>query len=248
MNSKKTYYSELQFDAFYHVYNRSISDTDLFFNESNYKFFLKRLDEYLSPYLEMYAWALIPNHFHLLVRIRNPHEYQLQGTEVSSLNELNSAFRRFFQSYAQSINLQERRKGPLFESAFKRKLVDSPDYFTQLIYYIHSNPQILINSCPWPLHPLSNIRTFCNRTYRRFPDISLPSIAAFALNCFITDSGRLTFKRFNGSLVTSAMAAVFWSVSRLFLAASASFKLTVITPIRLLLSLQFLQWQCCPVH
>jgi putative transposase len=120
------------------------------------------LDEYLSPFIEIYAWALIPNHFHLLVRIKNPIENRWLGTDVSSLLELKSAFRRFFQSYAQSINIQEGRKGPLFESAFKRKLIDSPEYFTQLIYYIHSNPQIHGMVEDFRTYPWTSFNSFLN--------------------------------------------------------------------------------------
>ena len=50
-------------------------------------------------------------------------------------------FRKFFQSYAMSFNNQQQRVGALFQTPFKRALVDNDSYFTQLIYYIHSNAQ-----------------------------------------------------------------------------------------------------------
>jgi putative transposase len=50
-------------------------------------------------------------------------------------------FRKFFQCYAMSFNKQQERTGTLFQTPFKRALVDSNNYFTQLTYYIHTNAQ-----------------------------------------------------------------------------------------------------------
>ena len=50
-------------------------------------------------------------------------------------------FSDFFNSYAQAINKAHARTGKLFEDPFRRILVDSDAYFTELIYYIHFNPQ-----------------------------------------------------------------------------------------------------------
>ena len=47
--------------------------------------------------------------------------------------------RRFFLSYAKSINKQESRKGSLFQKNFRRKIIDSEVYFTHLVGYIHNN-------------------------------------------------------------------------------------------------------------
>jgi len=50
-------------------------------------------------------------------------------------------FRKFFQSYAMAFNKEQNRIGTLFQTPFKRVLVKDDLYFTQLVYYIHSNPQ-----------------------------------------------------------------------------------------------------------
>ena len=49
-------------------------------------------------------------------------------------------FRRFFIVYSMAINKQQTRAGSLFQKKFKRKKVDTDQYFTQLIFYIHNNP------------------------------------------------------------------------------------------------------------
>ncbi len=50
-------------------------------------------------------------------------------------------FRKFFQSYAMAYNKQQDRIGTLFQTSFKRALVDDEVYFANLIHYIHANPQ-----------------------------------------------------------------------------------------------------------
>jgi hypothetical protein len=54
---------------------------------------------------------------------------------------LSNAFASFFQSYAQSINKGYNRTGKLFDEPFRRILIDSDAYFTEMIQYIHFNPQ-----------------------------------------------------------------------------------------------------------
>jgi len=53
---------------------------------------------------------------------------------------ISEQFRRFFLSYSKSIKVQESRTGSLFEKNFKRKRVDSENYFSYVINYIHQNP------------------------------------------------------------------------------------------------------------
>ena len=56
---------------FYHVFNRANSPADkLFFQERNYVYFLEKWDEYLGCLLEVWAYCLMPNHFHFLVRVK----------------------------------------------------------------------------------------------------------------------------------------------------------------------------------
>jgi len=113
----------------YHIYNRGINGERLFFEEENYAYFLKLMVRYLVNSVEVYAYCLLSNHFHLLVRV---------------LEELDKpphlAFSHFFNSYAQSFNKRYNRTGSLFERPFHRKLIESERYRAQLVYYIHWNP------------------------------------------------------------------------------------------------------------
>ena len=149
------YYTPFEEGCFYHVYNRTVDKQPMFKSESNYQYFLKQYNKYMSPVADTYAYCLLPNHFHLLLRIK---ENDLMLTDLTSFQKLSNLsslsiqdksaqelvshqFRKFFQSYAMAFNKEQNRLGTLFQTPFKRTHVKEDSYFTQLIYYIHSNPQ-----------------------------------------------------------------------------------------------------------
>ncbi len=138
------YYTKFEAGQFYHVYNRSVDKKPMFTQDRNKAFFLTKMDFYLTPYLEIYAYCLMGNHFHLMVRIKDVGTFEsLSKLDNPDIHKMVShAFQKMFQSYAMSFNKQESRVGTLFQTPFKRSLIDSEKYFTQLVYYIHSNPQL----------------------------------------------------------------------------------------------------------
>jgi hypothetical protein len=60
----------LEENKFYHIYNRGNNRGNLFYNEGNYEFFLRKYDEYLSEFIDTYAFCLLPNHFHFLIGVK----------------------------------------------------------------------------------------------------------------------------------------------------------------------------------
>ena len=117
-------------DEIYHVYNRANGSDLLFFEDRNYPYFLKQYYKFCSPYLNTLAYCLLPNHFHLLIKVK-------VDIDMDGLHE---SFRKFFISYSKAINKQEKRKGSLFMKPFKRKKIDSNEYLSNIISYIHLNP------------------------------------------------------------------------------------------------------------
>lgn len=79
--------------------------------------------------------------------VQNPSSVEqasISQTEIKILSApliISKQFSDFFNSYAQSINKAYSRTGGLFEEPFRRILIDSDAYFTELIYYIHHNPE-----------------------------------------------------------------------------------------------------------
>lgn len=130
---------------FYHIYSRGNNREKLFYKSDNYIYFLKKYDQYLNDYLETYAFCLLPNHFHLLVRVKKVETDAIpprDGILTTPDKIIAEQFRRFFISYSQAINKQQNRVGSLFQKNFKRICIENRKYLTNLIYYIHANSQI----------------------------------------------------------------------------------------------------------
>jgi len=142
------YRCPLEKGKFYHIYNRGNAGTNLFYKKENYEFFLHRYSEYLSPYVDTFALCLLPNHFHLLVQIKDDggatrgDTFQKGVTSTPTRDATSEAFRKFFTSYSMAINKQQNRHGSLFEKPFRRKQINNTRYLSNLVFYIHANPQL----------------------------------------------------------------------------------------------------------
>ncbi len=115
----------------YHIYSRTIGNELLFRNEGNYTYFLRRYADFCSNHLATFCYCLLPNHFHLLVQVKE------STNEAAAL----SAFSNFLNSYSKSYNKAFERHGGLFQRKFKRKQINTDSYLTDVIKYIHRNPQ-----------------------------------------------------------------------------------------------------------
>lgn len=56
--------------VFYHIYNRGNNKENIFYQPKNYGYFLRKYREYMSPWLDTYAYCLLPNHFHIMISVR----------------------------------------------------------------------------------------------------------------------------------------------------------------------------------
>lgn len=127
---------------YFHIYNRGVNGENIFKEERNYYYFLKQYALYCSDTTEVFAYALLKNHFHLMVYIKENVEVPRYSGEGTIKLNASKQFSHFFNSYSQSINKAYNRTGPLIESPFERKLIDSDSHFTSLIYYCHYNAQL----------------------------------------------------------------------------------------------------------
>ncbi len=137
----------LEFSTYYHIYNHANGDDNLFKEEKNYEYFLKKYHLHIDPIAETIAWCLMPNHFHLLVKIKSEEAVALTFLKFQTLEKfeqrsafLSKQFSNFFSSYTQSFNKVYKRRGSLFIKNFKRKEVTDDAYLRSLILYIHLNP------------------------------------------------------------------------------------------------------------
>jgi REP element-mobilizing transposase RayT len=68
------YFEPLKYGKYYRIHNRTVGKENFFREIINYEPFLGLYDKYIEPLAETYVWCLTPNHFHLLVRIKEEEE------------------------------------------------------------------------------------------------------------------------------------------------------------------------------
>lgn len=151
-------------NGIYHVYNRGVEKRTIFVDDQDYAIFLHLLKYYLSPLnkkdvhpmmkfqsfsvrklyplknlnseVELLAYCLMPNHFHLLIR-------QITKDGVTKL------LRKISTTYAMYFNKRYKRVGYLFQGKYKAALVETDYYLLHLSRYIHLNPIDLQGSDPF---------------------------------------------------------------------------------------------------
>jgi len=131
----------------HHVMARGIERRKIFIEEVDYQDFTERLGKVLGEGGGVcYAWSLIPNHFHLLMRTGS-------GTLVRVMQ-------RLMTGYAVNFNFRQRRVGHLFQNRYKSVICEEEPYLLELVRYIHLNPLRArlvagmdgLDSYPWSGH------------------------------------------------------------------------------------------------
>jgi REP element-mobilizing transposase RayT len=113
--------------ALHHVMGRGIDGIKIFSNRKDREDFLERLADLCgADALSIYAWVLMGNHFHLLVRTGN----QL----------LSNSMRKLLTGYVVNYNRRHKRYGYLFQNRYKSIICEDDPYLLELTRYIHLNP------------------------------------------------------------------------------------------------------------
>lgn len=126
----------------YHIYNRANGSENIFREARNYNYFLQQYTRFIEPIVDTYAYCLLKNHFHWLVRLL-PEPEARSVLRLPAAKPYNPAqlVSNFFDAYAKAYNNLYQRHGSLFQRPFRRILVTTDTYFINLIHYIHLNPQ-----------------------------------------------------------------------------------------------------------
>ncbi|MFA5972881.1 MAG: hypothetical protein WC780_11060 [Lentimicrobiaceae bacterium] len=133
----------------YHIYNQGNNRQLVFYNHENYIYFLRKLRIHIMPFADVLAWCLMPNHFHLMVEVREVEiesfspafsegftqsetltkprgSIALSGPEIGSepfIKPVKTTFNHsigvLLRSYTRAINIQENRTGSLFRKKTK---------------------------------------------------------------------------------------------------------------------------------
>lgn len=114
-------------NAFYHVFNRGINKQDIFLSDSDYQFFIKKLKGLKKKYdHSVYAFCLMPNHFHISIQTRKTPISKIMASLITS--------------YSMYFNRTHGHFGPVFQNRFKSILIENNSYFLKLSQYIYLNP------------------------------------------------------------------------------------------------------------
>lgn len=135
--------------GYYHLYNRGVNKRLIFKDQKDYSTFLSYLQFYLSPPLnlqgqslkvspsrkpnnyageiELLAYCLMPNHFHLMLKQNSDHGISHFMSSVIT-------------KYVRYFNTRYKRIGPLFQGRYKAVRITDEYQFTYLTKYIHRNP------------------------------------------------------------------------------------------------------------
>jgi REP element-mobilizing transposase RayT len=113
--------------ALNHIIARGIARQKIFEDDADRQNFLRRLDDVLTDtQTSCFAWALMPNHFHLLLR--------------TGFVPIATVMRRLLTGHAMAYNRRHRRRGHLFQNRYKSILCQEEVYLLELVRYIHLNP------------------------------------------------------------------------------------------------------------
>jgi putative transposase len=114
-------------NTFYHVLSRGNERSDIFRDKRDYEVFTDTIRRMVERYnLEVHAYVLMGNHYHLLVRTLNAN--------------LSRAIQWLGLTYATRFNRRHARTGHLFHGRFKSFVIENESYYTRMCLYIHRNP------------------------------------------------------------------------------------------------------------
>jgi len=131
----------------HHVMGRGIEKNNIFLNKKDRNDFINRLSVLVDEgAIDIYAWALMTNHFHLLLKTKN--------------RLLSSSMRKLLTGYVVNFNRRHKRYGHLFQNRYKSIVCQEDAYLMELVRYIHLNllrggvvkDMNGLNDSPWSGH------------------------------------------------------------------------------------------------
>jgi putative transposase len=163
---KHLYYQPLYENQIYEIFNRGNNNDLLFYTDQNYSWFIHKFCTYILPYVEVFAFRLLPSDFRMIIRIKN---FKSLPLKLKTLRKgkillfepaeiLSEQFRRFFMAYSKGITKQQKRTGSLFEKNFKRRFIPDQSLLPDIIKSVHLDPQLY-----------SGLINFCQYKYSSFP-------------------------------------------------------------------------------
>jgi len=137
-------------DGVYHIYNHAVGSDNIFKEDENYLFFLRKFAARITLFTDVLSYCLMPNHFHFILQIKDEKHLEIIWRDKINKKNLNredfnntiitTQFANLFNSYVQAFNRKYFRKGTLLKESFQRKKIDTNEYLIKVICYVHNNP------------------------------------------------------------------------------------------------------------
>lgn len=131
----------------YHIYNQGNNGQKIFFDRENYLFFLRKIKTHVVPYADILAWCLMPNHFHLMIYVKEV-ELVIKSSDDSESSDdfktrtLNNSIAVLLRSYTRAINKQNKSKGSLFRQKTKAECLNQINGITPSFYNTNAGTKI----------------------------------------------------------------------------------------------------------
>lgn len=118
---------EKSYSGIYHIMIRGINQQDIFEDDEDRQRFIETIERVKKETdIEIYAYCLMNNHIHLLIKEKN--------------DEVSKIIKKIGTSYVYYFNWKNERSGHLFQDRYKSETVENDEYLYTVIRYIHQNP------------------------------------------------------------------------------------------------------------
>jgi putative transposase len=148
---------------FYHILFAGNNKESIFKEDRNYYYFVELYRKYIHSIANLYAYCLLPTHFHILVQIKHLDDIDLMYQDADTLWK---QFRTFLGTYTKVINKMYQRTGHLFEGKYSRIDISDDDHFFRLISCIHQNPENHGIISDYKIWPFSSYYAYIKRDRR----------------------------------------------------------------------------------
>ena len=186
----------------YHLYNRGNNRQPIFFNPTNYNYFLSRIRNDWKPHCEILAWCLMPNHFHIMLQANANSYEEIPSYSGKPMQVLARKIGLTLSSYAQYINRQNKTSGSLFQQKTKAKCISAAEtgqttlrrgptvstatYIINCMHYIHQNA--------WKANLAATIEDWPYSSFKNYADDIVDGLCNKKLLIELTDYDLSTFK------------------------------------------------------
>jgi len=128
-----------EFGCYFHVFNHARGKDNIFGSEKDFDLFLELISTYILNIAQIYAYCLMPNHFHFLCRIKEV-ELPKKFIDKHESDYVSHQWGNVQNTFSKKKNYRTGNRGGLFCQSINRNLITSEEYLQMCIVYIHNNP------------------------------------------------------------------------------------------------------------